>query len=104
FDDDNIEYQMIAKLYLERICRACPNMIFEVNTGAMYRCGNSQPYPAPFIMRFLKQMNMRITITSDAHNTDSLDFAFEQAAAYCKSFGFTKAEILQCGKFTPISL
>lgn len=104
FDSDNVEYQLIASLYLERIYRECPDIIFEVNTGAMYRCGKSNPYPAPFIMRKLHEMNMRITITSDAHDTDSLDYAFDEVEQYCKQFGFSEAYILKDGKFTAIAL
>ncbi|MCM1363555.1 MAG: histidinol-phosphatase [Faecalibacterium sp.] len=104
FNDENAEYEMIACLYLERICRECPDIIFEVNTGAMYRCNNTMPYPAPFIMRQLKKFNMRITVTSDAHCTQSLDFAFDKIQQYCKSFGFNEVYILKNGKFEPISI
>ncbi len=104
FDNESVEYQMITELYLERICLECPNIIFEVNTGAMYRMGNSRPYPAAFIMRKLKEMNMRVTITSDAHCADALDFAFSDAENYCKSFGFDEVYILKDGKFVPIKI
>ena len=78
----------IAKLVAKKM-----NLIY-VDTGAMYRVGKTNPYPAPFIMEYLKTKDANITITSDSHCTDSLDFAFETAVEYCKSFGFTKNCIL----------
>lgn len=104
FNSNSAEYKMISSLYLERICYACPDIIFEVNTGAMYRCGNKNPYPAPFIMKQLKESNMRLTITSDAHCTQALDYAFDKAEKYCKSFGFDEVYILKSGNFEPIKI
>lgn len=104
FDENSIEYQMIVKLYLERICLECPDIIFEVNTGAMYRCGNKSPYPAKFILRFLKEHNMKITLSSDSHSSDSLDFGFDVALDYIKEIGFKEVYFLDAGKFKAHSI
>lgn len=101
FDEDNAEYQMISKLYLERICLECPDTIFEVNTGAMFRCGNKTPYPALFILKFLKEHGMRITLTSDSHSTDSLHYGFDEAVSRIKQAGFDEIYFLDNGKFRP---
>lgn len=101
FDESNREYQMIAKLYLERICLECPDTLFEVNTGAMYRCGNRFPYPAPFLLRFLNEHNMKITLSSDAHSTESLRYGFDFAVDYIKQAGFTEVYFLDGGTFKP---
>lgn len=90
FDESDTEYRKAALAAIDKIIAEGGNPVFEVNTGAMYRVGKTQPYPAPFIMEYLKKCNARITITSDSHCCDSLDFAFDKAEDYCRSFGFTK--------------
>lgn len=99
FDESNTEYQMIAKLYIERICMACPDTLFEVNTGAMFRCGNKHPYPAEFILRFLKEHGAKITLSSDSHSIDSINFGFDIATDYIREAGFTEIYFLDGGSF-----
>lgn len=98
-DENNIIYQNSAIKAVDRILDSKPDIIFEVNTGAMYRKGNKKPYPAPFIMKHLFKKGAKITITSDSHCCESLDFAFEEVYDYCKSFGFRYAYFLKNGKF-----
>lgn len=104
FDTTDPDYQTLVKVYLDKICDSCPDSIFEVNTGAMFRMGNDNPYPAEFILRHLKERNMKITISSDAHCTDALDFGFEKVQAICKKCGFDEAYMLGGGKFEPVKI
>lgn len=99
FDEDNVEYRMIAKLYLEKICLECPDTVFEINTGAMFRCGNQTPYPAMFILRFLREHRMKITLSSDSHSTDSLCYGFEEAKEYIRQAGYHELYFLDGGRF-----
>lgn len=101
FDYSCPEYKLIVQMYLERICYCCPDSIFEVNTGAMFRCGNKKPYPTKYVLKFLHGHNMKITITSDSHCTQSLSYGFAEAAEYCKSCGYTDVYLLKGGKFVP---
>ena len=79
FDSDAPEYKAIALRHLERILSAKPDIAFEVNTGAMFRVGNSLPYPAPFLIRALKERGANLIVTSDAHCVEALDFGFDTA-------------------------
>ncbi len=98
--DENDEfYQNSALKAIDRILECKNNIIFEVNTGAMYRKGNKKPYPAPFIMNHLYNKGAKITITSDSHCCESLDFAFDEVYDYCKSFGFEQAYYLKNNLF-----
>ncbi len=90
FDVNDEEYQKSALKSIDRIMDAKPEVVFEVNTGAMYRCGNEAPYPAKFIMERIKERGGRVTVSSDAHCTDAIDFAFDKAEAYCKECGFNE--------------
>lgn len=104
FDYTSAEYKLMAQMYIEKICYACPDSIFEVNTGAMFRCGNKRPYPSKFILKLLKRNNMKITITSDAHCTSALSYGFDNAVQYCKDCGYEEAYILKDTQFQKVSL
>lgn len=94
FDEDDDAYKASALKALDRILDSKPDILFEVNTGAMYRKGNTKPYPAEFIMERIKERGGLITITSDSHCCESLDFAFDKMIDYCKKSGFTEAYYL----------
>lgn len=94
FNSKSKTYQSNALEVVDGICDACPEIIFEVNTGAMYRCKRTVPYPQKFILERLKERNMRITITSDAHCTEALDYAFDDCSRLCRSCGYKSAYII----------
>ncbi len=87
FDTDSSEYRLSAIAAVDRILEQKPDAIFEVNTGAMFRCGNKAPYPADFILRYIASRGGRITLTSDSHQIESLDYAYAQAIDYCRECG-----------------
>lgn len=88
FDENNPEYQKSALRWVDYIIDNKPYIIFEVNTGAMFRCGNETPYPASFILKRICERGARVTVTSDAHCTEALDYMFDEAKLYCKNCGF----------------
>ena len=94
FDENNETYKASALKALDRILDTKPDILFEVNTGAMYRKGNTKPYPAEFLLKHIKERGGLITVTSDSHCCESLDFAFDEMVDYCKKCGFTKAYYL----------
>ncbi len=87
FDENDERYRKTAIYYLDYIINSKPEIVFEVNTGAMFRCGNETPYPADFILKRIAEKGARVTISSDAHCVDALDFMFEKAKKYCKECG-----------------
>ena len=94
FNEDNDTYKTSAIKSLDRILDSKPDILFEVNTGAMYRKGNPKPYPAEFMMKHICKRGGLITISSDSHCCESLDFAFEKMIDYCKNCGFAEAYYL----------
>ncbi len=92
---ENDEYKKTALKAIDRIIDEKPDILFEVNTGAMFRVGNSTPYPSMFILKHILKRGGKITITSDSHSVDSLNFAFDKAIEYCKECGFNEAYILK---------
>ena len=105
FSVDNEEYKIIAIQALNRILQAKnDDIIFEVNTGAMSRCGNKLPYPSAFILEHLYKCGARITITGDSHSTDTIVYGYENAIRLCKQCGFTKTYVLLDGCFKETQL
>ena len=93
FSTNDPAYQAIATAAADRILDACPDILFEVNTGAMYRLGKADPYPMPFMLNHLKRRGAKVIITADAHCTDALSFAFDKAREACERAGLTVFEL-----------
>lgn len=104
FDTTCPIYRSAALKAIGNILKEKPGMIFEVNTGAMYRKGNKIPYPYEFILKKINVLGGKITITSDAHCTDALDFAFEQAEIFCRDCGFDSVWYLSGGGWAQYEL
>ena len=68
--------------------------IFEINTGAVSRGYRSMPYPSERLLKALREMGGKITITADCHNAADIAFGYEEAGEYAKSCGFEKIWIL----------
>lgn len=100
FDESDPVYRESALEAVRKILAEKPGMLFEVNTGAMYRKGNKAPYPSEFILDEIKKLGGRVTLTSDAHNTESLDFGYEVAEKLISDCGFDKVYNLNGNIFT----
>ena len=103
FDESDEIYRESALNAVRKILEAKPGMIFEVNTGAMYRKGNEMPYPSKFILDEIKRLGGRVTISSDSHNTESVDYGYEVAEKLCRECGFDEIYALKNGIFTSVS-
>jgi len=88
-DQNHPLYQAAALGAVDAILDARPGMIFEVNTGGMYRAGRSEPYPAKLILEHLVKRGAQLVLTSDAHDVAGLDYGYENALALCSEVGFT---------------
>ena len=66
---------------------------FEINTGAISRGWRSAPYPAPFLLKRLKELSGRIVLSSDSHSAFTLLHGFRVAAELAKASGFAEADI-----------
>ena len=100
FDESDPIYRESALTAVRKILEKKPGMLFEVNTGAMYRKGNKTPYPSRFILEEIKKLGGRITVTSDAHNGESIDFGYEVAEKIIADCGFDKVYKLEGNIFT----
>lgn len=102
FDEDAPRYRNAALEALEALMEH--DVIFEINTGAISRGYRTVPYPAPFLLRAIREKGGRICITSDTHHAETITCAFPQAAALADSCGFREAWVLAEGGFRPVGL
>ena len=77
---------------------------FEVNTGAISRGYRTAPYPEPFIIKEMKRLGFKAIISSDCHDKNFLDCAYEEAKELLKAAGFTEHYVLKDEGFVPIPL
>lgn len=63
---------------------------FEVNTGAITRGFRTVPYPSDYVLSALREIGGKIVLTSDCHDPDKLDFAYDSAITVIRAAGFDK--------------
>ena len=102
FDESDPAYRAAWMETIE--CAAKRNLIVEINTGAMSRGYRSAPYPTLEQLRYLRSLGGRITITSDCHRAEWIDFAFDKAVALARSAGFTSVWLWEGGRFVEKAL
>lgn len=95
FDENDSRYRSAALEALEAVMER--DVIFEVNTGAMSRGWRSAPYPAPFLLRAIRERKGRICITGDSHSADTIVHGFPAAAALAADCGFREVWVLTQG-------
>lgn len=102
FDEDSKEYQNYA---LEALCALCEKIkIFEINTGPIARGYRTRPYPAPFILKEIKERGCHVTVSSDCHKKEFLDADFDTAYELARYCGFKEIMVFDGKEFVPSPL
>lgn len=86
FDEKNERYIASYKAAVDRLIPY--NIPFEINTGAITRGYRSTPYPSVDILRYIKEKNGRVILSSDSHSSSSLCFGFEECEKTAREIGF----------------
>ncbi len=102
FDEESEEYQDVALQALEAC--AASGAVFEINSGAAVKGLRSVPYPAPFLLRRLRELNGRITLSADCHFAPLLTAGLDLAARCAREAGFDEAQQFIDGRFVSFSL
>ena len=102
FDTGHPRYVSAALEALDRLAEQ--DVIFEINTGAMSRGYRVTPYPSPALLRCLRERNLPICVTSDAHSAGTLLHAFPQAEMLARSCGYRERMVLTRRGFEPMAL
>lgn len=88
----------VVRLAVER------DRIIEINTGAMSRGYRTAPYPDLALLTELCRLGGRVTVTSDCHRAEWIDFAFDQAYGLAREAGFREVWLWKDGGFRPFAL
>ena len=90
FDESDPRYINTALETLEYL--ASLGIIFEINTGAMFRGYRTEPYPSLPLLRRMKELGCKIMLNGDSHSTEALCHKFDDAIEYAKAAGYTDFE------------
>ena len=102
FDESHPRYVAAALSAMDEILKS--RKLFEVNTGAMYRLGKPEPYPAVFLLKELSKRGGEVIITSDSHDADSICYKFDEMQELLKTCGFKYSKRLTKNGFEDVKL
>lgn len=102
FDESSPRYLQYALIAAESLAGKIP--FFEVNTGAIARGYRTTPYPSIPILNELKRLGYGAVISSDCHNKNMLDCAFDDAVRLLKYCGFNEYYYLTENGFKAVEL
>ena len=88
FDENELWYRDSIRETVDAIAKS--GVCVEINTGAMARGKLDVPYPSLEMLEMLHGKNVPITLSSDAHSTEHIDHAFDQAVELAKKAGYTE--------------
>lgn len=90
--ESNSWYRDAAITALE--CAIKHDKFIEVNTGAISRGYRTTPYPAPFLLKRIKELNGRVILSSDCHNKNNLDCYFKESLDLLTSYDINELYFL----------
>ena len=76
------------------------NVIAEVNTRGIYKKRSKSLFPSNWILEEMKQLNIPVIISSDAHHTSELQLNFDTAITALKNAGYRDVVQFSQGKWT----
>ncbi|MBQ8830339.1 MAG: histidinol-phosphatase [Oscillospiraceae bacterium] len=97
FDEESDEYLDTA-LEALKACNGC-GVIFEVNTGAIVRKKRDLPYPSPYLLKELREMGGKVTLSADCHDAVFLTGGFDLGLKVIREAGFKSVLVWENGKF-----
>lgn len=92
FDERDSWYQKEIKALAAEIKKS--GVIVEINTGAIGRGAMDDVYPSRYFLELLREKNVPVTISSDAHSCGTLDTAFDRAKETAYKAGYTELAVL----------
>lgn len=92
FNEKDSWYKNELKATTKEIAKA--GVIVEINTGGIARKCIDDVYPSAEFLALLHQKGVPITISSDSHSSETLDFAFDKAINAARNAGYTECAYL----------
>ncbi|MBX2898505.1 MAG: histidinol-phosphatase [Cyclobacteriaceae bacterium] len=101
FNEAEPWYRQELKKLLDAVQQS--ETIIEINTRGIYQQKSETTYPSPWIVALLKERNIRVTISSDAHHPKDVCNEFELAATVLLQAGYKKITILREGVWKEVT-
>jgi len=102
FDETNPRYTTPAIDAMKEILKK--NNLFEINTGAMFRIGKTEQYPATFLLKELQSRGGEVILSSDTHDPKSLYYNFDEIVELIKSCKFKHIKRLTKNGFVNVDI
>ena len=102
FDLNHRRYVAAALGAMDEILKTCN--LFEVNVGAMYRYGKTEPAPSVFLLRELRKRGGEVILSSDSHDAASICYKFGEISELLKVCGYKYARQLTKNGFIDVPL
>ena len=101
-NEDSPEYRKMALTAL--VDSLSHTNIIELNTGAISRGYRKIPYPAPFLLKEIKERGAKIILSSDSHSKDTLTFYFDESITLLRECGIKSILTHKNGAFEEIGI
>lgn len=88
FNENDFWYRREIKATADAIKKS--SVIVEVNTGAIARGYMDGVYPSDEFLALLNERNVPVTLSSDSHSKENLDFAFDKALSAVQKAGYNE--------------
>ena len=102
FDETDEAYLAVAKEALAETVKHVE--LFEVNAGAIIRGLKTLPYPNPVLLKELYRLGGKVIVSSDAHASDKITFAFPEMLAQLQQIGFTHVSLFNGKCFEEVTI
>lgn len=102
FNEIEIWYQEAVYECLENIKQT--NSVIEINTGGISRGYLKSQYPSNWILNKIKELNIPITINSDAHEHKNIIYGFNNMIELVSKIGFTEYVYLSLNGWKKVRL
>lgn len=96
FREDEKWYQNYIEEALHLI--KSKNLVVEINTRGIYKKRCDTFYPSPWIIKKMQQMDIPITISMDAHQSNEISLGFNDAKQCAINFGYKEIVLLINGR------
>ncbi len=97
FDQNEDWYRREALTMLE--AAASKDIVIEVNTGGLSRKATTEVYPSEWMLERCLELKIPLTLSSDAHNPDHIDYYFEESLELLKAAGYGEIYFFSKGKW-----
>ena len=95
FDESSAVYRQMGMDAIKRIKAERPELIFEINTGGVYRKNRDYFYPRIDFLERIVESGFRIMINTDSHDVGSIDFGYRDALRLARDAGARSIYVLR---------